>query len=146
MFYRDEGDCIVAVFSDYFSNGATYDSVESYCLKVSSRKFGTPQLTAKTSVACGSVLYFQKAHEEGTQDWSAEGDAFVRAARLEHAIESKRQVVFFANEYTAHFANTSNVAKPGTSAAWSVNRKKRQVPGIGEPGGWSELVALEYRR
>ena len=40
VFFRDEGDCIVAVFSDYFSRGATYKSIREFCKKVSDRYYG----------------------------------------------------------------------------------------------------------
>jgi hypothetical protein len=32
VFFRDEGDCIVALFSNYFQREASYDSIEAYCM------------------------------------------------------------------------------------------------------------------
>src|SRR5262249_5581211 len=31
VYFRDEGDCIVSLFSDYFGGGWSYQSAESFC-------------------------------------------------------------------------------------------------------------------
>jgi class 3 adenylate cyclase len=145
VFFRDEGDCIVALFSDYFQRGASNDSVERYCMNVTALSFGPQQLTAKTTVACGDVAIFQKRHEIASGDWSAEGEAFVTSARLEAALSSTRQIVMRADEYDRNFANTRNKAAPGARAVWQIVRESVQVQGLGAPGGWIEIVKYEYQ-
>lgn len=141
VFYRDEGDCIVALFSGYFATGANFEKAELFCMWAASQTYGSPKLGAKCAVACGDVAYFQKAHEAGTADWSAEGEPFVRSARLEHALPSGPQVAFFKEDYDAHFV-TTNMAAPGGSGGWNVNREKLQVPGLSLTGGWTDVVRL----
>src|SRR5260221_4634083 len=98
VFFRDEGDCIVALFSGYFDRAATFASIEKYCMTASQREYGSANLTAKTCVCCGDVAIFQKQHEKTTGDWSAEGEPFVRAARLEQAVQSGKQITFFEDD------------------------------------------------
>ena len=144
VYFRDEGDCIVALFSNYFG-AAYYASAESYAMQAASNEYGIPKLTAKSTVACGRIAVYQKAHEVGTEDWSAEGDPFVRAGRLETAITSKQQVAFFADDYNAHFAST-NLQTGGGQPAWTPKPDKLQVPGLGAAGGWTDVVLLERRQ
>ena len=112
VYFRDEGDCIVCLFSDYFQSGATFMSAMNFCRAVVACRYGWQgsEVTVKASVALGELAFFQKAHEQGTDDWSAEGHAFVRAARLEQAIESKQQIVAFADDYDAGFAQGVPIA------------------------------------
>jgi class 3 adenylate cyclase len=145
VFFRDEGDCLVSLFTTYFGEKPTFDGIEAFCMKAGSRSYGKAQLSAKTVVARGGVAIFQKAHEVGTQDWSAEGEAFVRAARLEQAVESKQEITFFADEYDSDFAGTVNVAAPGAQPRWLVNRENLQVPGLALSGGWTDIVVLRPR-
>jgi hypothetical protein len=144
VYFRDEGDCIVALFSDYFRNGAEYATVEQFCMLASGLNFGVAGLTAKSVLVCGKVAFFQKAHERGTEDWSAEGEAFVRASRLEAAVPSGQRVAFFASDYDPIFAG-KNLVATGRVAGWIVERKKEKVEGLGLPGGWADVVYLEKR-
>jgi hypothetical protein len=151
IFFRDEGDCIVCLFSDYFGAGATPASVLDFCKHVVSDRYGAgvlgdEYLTAKASVAYGSIAYFQKAHEAGSDDWSAEGEPFVRAARIEQAIESTRQIVLYAAEYDAVFApaNARSFVPPGTVYYWEFKRRNLQIPGLQLAGGWADVVSLEH--
>ncbi len=143
VFFRDEGDCIISLFSDYFRAGATFNSAEAYCLRITSQEYGLPKLSAKSCIACGEIAIYQKAHETGSDDWSAEGDPFVRAARLEQALTSKRQVAYFADEYNAYFSATNFPMTGENPGRWLVKREKLQVPGLGAIGGWTDLVICE---
>lgn len=112
IYFRDEGDCVVSIFSTYFGLADPYASVEDFCKKVVSGYYGIDGLTAKAIVATGKIAIYQKSHEVGTGDWSAEGDPFVRAVRLEQAVESKQQIYFFVDEYNELFSSyTRYVAK-----------------------------------
>jgi hypothetical protein len=144
VYYRDEGDCIVALFSSYFSPGATKASVLGYCKAITSMDFGIHKLTPKTCVSVGDVTFYQKAHEAGSDDWSAEGEPFVRAARLEAAVDSKQKVYFYQNEYEANFDTVGPVAQAGEMYFWLERPESLQVAGLGFPGGWVNTVELEY--
>ena len=146
VFFRDEGDCIVALFSDYFERGATFDMIEAYCMQVSARSYGAGDLSAKTCVSIGEIAIFQKQHEISSGDWSAEGEPFVRSARLEQAVSSTKHIVFFKDEYKSGFSSTSNVAPPGSSPAWREVFESLQVPGVGASGGWVDIARLEYTK
>lgn len=144
VFFRDEGDCIVALFSDYFGRGASNKTVRSYCLEVTPKLYGVPQLSAKTCVATGDVAFFQKRHEAPTGDWSAEGEPFVRAARLEQAVSSLRHVVMYEADYDAHFEPVAEYAPAGAWAPWTLHRESLQVSGVGASGGWARVARLEH--
>lgn len=144
IYFRDEGDCIVAVFSGYFQLGATFDSARKFCQAVVSRKYGADQLTAKAVVAYDSVAYFQKQHEMGTDDWSAEGHPFVAAARLEQAVESKQRVTFFKADYDEFFAANVTLVPLGSPVPWTYTEGKLRVEGMGFVSGWTDIVTLEY--
>ena len=144
VFFRDEGDCIVALFSDYFARGASYHKVRLYCQEVTRQRYGSAQLAAKTCVACGNVAIFQKRHEVASGDWSAEGEPFVRAARLEAAIDSKQHFVFYEDDYRKHFAAVTTWAAPGTKAPWNYYNENVQVAGLGAVGGWTTVDRFEY--
>lgn len=143
VFFRDEGDCIVALFTPYFPSYLGADAAESYAMRVSASQYGGPQLTVTSVVTASEIAFFQKAHEVGTQDWSAEGEAFVRAARLEASLAGIQEVAFFADDYDAVFASSSNKAAPGSAAKWTVRRTKHQVPGLGLSGGWTDCVFFD---
>lgn len=144
IYFRDEGDCIVSVFSGYFQLGATPERVRGFCQAVVSRTYGADGLSAKAIVACGPVAYFQKSHEVGTDDWSAEGEPFVRAARLEQAIESRAHIVFFQDEHDQFFAAQAQVASPGERYYWAVEARSVQVAGLGLAGGWTDIFTLTH--
>ncbi len=143
VYYRDEGDCIVGVFSDYFGHFAL-ENVLAYCKKVVGRTYGQG-LTAKASVAMGSeTAFFQKKHEVGTDDWSAEGQVFVDAARLEQAVPSKPRIYFFTEEYNLGLGNKAPVASKGGKYYWTIQAEKLQVPGLARSGGWADLTFYEH--
>ena len=146
VYFRDEGDCLVALFSNYFGAGWSHASAEAFSMHAGVNEYGKPKLTAKSSIACGRIAVYQKAHEVGTEDWSAEGDPFIRAGRLETAIASKQQIAFFAEDYDAHFSTTNVATSTATPAAWNMKREKLQVQGLGAVGGWTDVVLLERRQ
>jgi class 3 adenylate cyclase len=143
VYYRDEGDCIVAIFADYFRLGAGIDNVCNFVRAAVAEVYGSECLTAKCVVACGDVAFFQKAHEAGTDDWSAEGEPFVRAARLEAAVGSRQRVYWYADEYPT-FSSQVPLALPGDRYFWRVDLVSLQVGGLSLPGGWTDVVQLEY--
>jgi class 3 adenylate cyclase len=145
IYFRDEGDCIVALFSSYFGSGWSYASAEAFAMNACSKEYGKPRLTAKSTIACGRIAVYQKAHEVGTEDWSAEGDPFVRAGRLETAIGSKQQLAYFAGDYDLHFVSTNIGTGTGTTT-WNIKREKLQVQGLGVAGGWTDVVLVERRQ
>lgn len=144
IYFRDEGDCVVALFSDYFGTNASYDSIRNYCQTITRASYGAPNLTAKTVVCVGETAIFQKSHEVGTEDWSAEGEVFVRAARLEQAVDSKQTIYFFKDEYNGWFAAHVPLAPAGQSAFWLVDYEAKQVPGLGNAGGWTDLATIAF--
>lgn len=144
VYFRDEGDCIVCLFSSYFGTNADDLNfrINYFARTVASQRFG--ELTAKVAVAAGPLAFFQKAHEVGTDDWSAEGEAFVRAARLEAAMSSDAQVVYFADDFDNMFAETIHYVSSGERYYWTVDREKLQVPGLALVGGWADVVYQRY--
>lgn len=144
IYFRDEGDCIVSIFSSYFGLTNPYAPVEEFCKEVVSGSYGVDQLTAKAIVAAGEIAFYQKAHEVETGDWSAEGEPFVRAVRMEQAVESKQQIYYFADEYDTLFKKYIKTATVGTKYYWKLDYKNTQVQGLGIPGGWVELAINEY--
>ena len=110
IYFRDEGDCIVSLFSSYFENlrDSPYRCARQFCESVVSGCYGIDGLTAKAIVAAGKIAIYQKSHEVDTQDWSAEGEPFVSAARLEQAVNSTQSIYYFAdacNDYIYYFAD-----------------------------------------
>lgn len=144
VFFRDEGDCILSLFSAYFDRNASYKSIRSFCKSVTNSTYGKAQLSAKSCVSAGDVAFFQKQHEIASGDWSAEGEPFVRAARLEAAVSSIKHVCFLEEEYDRHFAETEVRGAPGKAAPWTIVREALQVPGLGAAGGWVRVVRLEH--
>lgn len=100
IFFRDEGDCIVSIFSTYFGI-YEFSNILKFCKSVVLNNYGLDRLSAKVSVAFGNVAFFQKSHEKGSVDWSAEGQPFVLAARLEQAIKSGPKIVLIRSFYDA---------------------------------------------
>ena len=129
VYFRDEGDCVVSLFTDYFNSSASYDEVHKFCKFVSSKTYGKGALSAKSTVACGDVGIFQKAHEVGSDDWSAEGAPFVRAARLEQVIESKKMFVYYKDDYEAHFRRFSRFTSHEvlTKPYWQHDEVSKQI-------------------
>ena len=146
IYFRDEGDCVVSIFSTYFGLADPYASVEDFCKKVVSNYYGygVDLLTAKAIVAAGEIAIYQKSPEVGTGDWSAEGEPFVRAVRLEQAVESKQQIYFFADEYRELFSRYTIPANMRTKYYWQLDYIKEQVQGLRFPRGWVELAIIEY--
>ena len=105
IYFRDEGDCIVSLFSPYFGIEEPYLKSMCFCEAVVSDCYGIRSypLTAKAIVATGEIMIYQKSHEVDTKDWSAEGEPFVRAVRIEQAVESKQQIYYFADEFDELF-------------------------------------------
>ena len=144
IYFRDEGDCIVSLFSSYFELEDPYSPVDSFCKAVVRDRYGVDHLTAKAIVAAGEIAFYQKSHEIATGDWSAEGEPFVRAVRIEQAVESKQQIYYFAEEYNNLFSYYTNTAAVGEKYYWRLDYKNTQVQGLGVPGGWVELAINEY--
>ena len=109
IYFRDEGDCIVSIFSPYFEKLENpFIHARQFCEAVVSGYYGIEGLTAKAIVAMGKIAIYQKSHEVGTHDWSAEGEPFVSTARLEQVVESKQSIYYFAdecNDYIYYFAD-----------------------------------------
>lgn len=144
VYFRDEGDCILSLFSKYFGHQSPYKDAESFCKCATITTYGPDALTSKCVVATGTVAYYQKQHEVPVGDWSAEGDPFIRAARLEYVAESKQHIHYFAEEYDRFFKPHSPFATPGQRAYWMLTYESRQVEGLHMPGGWSELAIQKY--
>ena len=144
IYFRDEGDCIVSLFSSYFELEDPYAPVDRFCKAIVRDCYGVDQLTAKAIVAAGEIAFYQKSHELATGDWSAEGEPFVKAVRLEQAVESKQQIYYFADDYHKLFRQYVTIASTGQKYYWQVDSKNTKVQGLGAPGGWVELVIEEY--
>jgi hypothetical protein len=61
-------------------------------------------------------------------------------------VPSSKQISFYVDDYDNYFSKTANVAAPGVTPAWTINRESLQVAGLGTPGGWSDVVHLTYAR
>ncbi len=144
IYLRDEGDCIVSLFSSYFGVMDPYSQVENFCKKVVSKYYGVDQLTAKAIVAAGEIAIYQKSHEVRTGDWSAEGEPFVRAVRLEQAVESNQHIYYFADEYRELFSRYTVSANMGEKYYWILGYRNEQVQGLRLSGGWVKLAINEY--
>lgn len=140
IYYREEGDCIIALFSPYFTSSVSWANVISFCRKATSRRYGTGAntLTIKTIVNCGDVTYFQKTHEQGSNEWSAEGYAFIQSARFEHAVESEPRIYLFEDECDNFFIKNLPELKD------KANRKSIQIPGLKLPSGWQKIAYFSY--
>ena len=136
IYFRDEGDCVVSLFSPYFGTEEPYVKSMSFCEAVVSDCYGPSNypLTAKAIVATGEVMIYQKSNEVCTKDWSAEGEPFVRAVRIEQAVESKQQIYYFADEYDELFIQyTQYTEEPvvGKKYYWQLDRKDEEIQGLG---------------
>ena len=146
IYFRDEGDCIVAIFSTYFETASPYISADAFCKEVirSSVDEGDA-LTAKAIVAVGEIAFYQKLHEVEVGDWSAEGEPFVRAVRVEQAVESKPQIYYFANEFDDLFNKyDKNPFSFNTKHYWEYRYEKKQIQGLKKSGGWEKLAIIDY--
>lgn len=144
IYFRDEGDCMVAIFSPYFVSDLKYKNIVDFCMHAVGRRYGAAKLSAKCTIASGNVAFFQKAHEVGTDDWSAEGQPFVDAARFEAAVESKPRICFFADDYNKNFDQGVSKAPPGGVYFWNILNESLQIQGLGLIGGWQNVVYLEH--
>lgn len=146
IYFRDEGDCMVVVFSNYFYPEVKSGNIVSFCMDAVSQKYGTAQLEAKCTVSLGDIAIFQKSHEVGSDDWSAEGEPFVRASRLESAVESKQRIYFFNSDYKEFFdSGVKKPSIPGSSISWLINHGSLQISGLGLAGGWEDITYLDYK-
>lgn len=143
VYFRDEGDCVVAVFAPYFDSSYTAKKTKDFCKQVVQRRFGGGEVSAKCVVAFGDIAIYQKAHEVGTDDWSAEGQPFVQAARLEQAVPSRPTVFYFEDEYQLHHQINPDLVS-GSQALWMHNTESYQVPGLALAGGWAQVHALDF--
>lgn len=150
IYFRDEGDCIVAIFSNYFRS-YTSNSVLDYCRSVIGQTYGSINLSAKCCVASGGIAIYQKSHEQGTEDWSAEGAPFVNCHRLETVVDSQPMIYFFNDDnvdkvYKDFFKPNINFVSFGEPAVWTANDNfKLQVPGLGQAGGWVDLATMKKK-
>lgn len=142
IYFRDEGDCIVSLFSPYFGIEEPYVRSMYFCRTVVSDCYGVGvnRLTAKAIVATGEVMIYQKSPEVGTRDWSAEGEPFVRAVRIEQAAESKQQIYYFADEYNELFVQYTETPAAGERYYWLLDCKNKKIQGLGSV----ELAIEEY--
>jgi hypothetical protein len=144
VYFRDEGDCLVAIFSSYFEPNATYQQIRHFCSAVVGRTYGKDELTAKAIVSCGQIAIFQKNHELGTDDWSAEGEPFVLAARVEQAIKSEPKIYYFKKDYDAYFSQGTSFVMPGDVYYWAFTEESHVVKGIGKVAGREDFCVLEH--
>lgn len=145
VYLRDEGDCLVALFSSYFTGTFDPQSIKSFCSRAVSNTYGRDNLSAKATVAIGSIAIYQKAHESTDDEWSAEGEPFVRVSRLENSIiSSKACVYYFEEDYDNHFRALETYVAPGQIYHWEMNSENLQIPGLNLPSGWAKIVTLEY--
>ncbi|AHZ85171.1 hypothetical protein Bb109J_c2481 [Bdellovibrio bacteriovorus] len=144
IYFRDEGDCVVGLFSNYFDTNFSYAQAEPFCRKVVGRTYGVAKLTAKCCVAMGKIAIYQKAHEIGTDDWSAEGQPFVHAARLEQSVPSKPAIYYFENEFQPTVLSTINFVGSGSKYNWLHETENMQVPGLGFDGGWTKIRVIDH--
>lgn len=144
IYFRDEGDCVVAIFSGYFSNKFSYTQAEPFCRAVVRGTYGADKLTAKCCVAIGQIAVYQKAHEVGTDDWSAEGQPFVNAARLEHSVPSKAAVYYLEDEFAPTILPELRFVGDGVRYYWSHGTEQMRVPGLSLAGGWADVRVVEH--
>jgi hypothetical protein len=140
VYYRDEGDCVVLLFSDYFGTQGSLSNVRAFTRAVSRESYGEDGLTAKSIVSAGDLVYYQKHHEQGTDEWSADGDPFIFAARVEAEAESKRIVHYRKEEYDEHFAKS----RSDDDVDWETKEESVRIPGLWQPGGHQKIVKDIY--
>ncbi len=137
-YFRDEGDCVVVLFADSLSSWTVAD-LDRYSKAVVQRSFNS--LTVKACISIGTVALFQKAHEVRSGDWSAEGQPFVRATRLEQAVPSDQSIFYYFDEFPI---SETPLAQKGQTSYWRIGSVNLQVPGLSFPGGWAEIVRLDF--
>ena len=76
-------------------------------------------------------MIYQKSNEVCTKDWSAEGEPFVRAVRIEQAVKSKQQIYYFADEYNALFSQYTGAPVVGKKYYWQLDYKDEEIQGLG---------------
>lgn len=140
IYYRDEGDCIIALFSSYFSMSHTVKNVIDFTFAATMQKYGTApsNLSVKTIVNFGDIAYFQKTHERGTYDWSADGTVFIHSARFESAVESKARIYLFKDDYNKYFLPSDS------SLAKYAHFDKIQIPGMKLQSGWQDIAYIHF--
>lgn len=144
IYFRDEGDCVVGIFSNYFSLGFSNTQAEPFCKMVVGKAYGAAKLTAKCCVALGKIAIYQKAHEVGSDDWSAEGQPFVNAARLEHSVPSKAAIFYFEDEFKSTILPTINFVGSGGRYHWLHETENMRVAGLGLDGGWAKIRVVDH--
>lgn len=148
VYIRDEGDCIVAVFSEYFGTLKQWIDAYNFAKSVVGLEYGIDKLRAKSVIAFGDFAVYQKSPEVGTEDWSVEGQVFVDTIRIEAAVESKPRIYVQKPVYENLFKPGINYVSPGASAPWYEGEKSYQVVGCSFSGhaGWTELVFVEHQK
>ena len=145
VYFRDEGDCIISLFSSYFGLEDPYAPVDNFCKAVVSARYGIDQLTAKAIVAEGEIAFYQKSNEVGTGDWSAEGEPFIRAIRVEQTVKSEQQIYYFADEYDELFQpKAKDLVDEILSKSWRLKRENKHVQGLGMPGEYIRFAIKKY--
>ena len=139
VYFRDEGDCILALFSDYFNLPEPILAARNFCRTVSAQKYGNDSLTSKSIVSIGPVVYYQKSFEKISGDWSADGDPFIFASRLEAEAQSSQVVHFFKEDFDQHYKGDLFDSKH-----WNTVEEKIRVAGIKAEGGWTRIVKDVY--
>lgn len=120
VYLRDEGDCLVAIFSSYFTGTFDPKKIESFCKKVVSQKYGNEKLSAKAAVAVGDLIIYRKSQQLEDYEWSVEGGPLLRARKLEYNIKTKKPCIyFFEDEYKGYFS-TPNHNSSTTSPDWKI--------------------------
>lgn len=140
-YFRDEGDCVVLLFSDYFGTSDSLSRVRAFSRAVSREKYGTDLLTAKSTVSAGELVYYQKSHEVVNGEWSADGDPFIVAARVESEADSKQIVHFTKEDFDEYFSTSTSE----DSADWVTEEQSARIPGLWKQGGHQKLVKDIYR-
>jgi hypothetical protein len=145
IYYRDEGDCIVGLFSNYFVPGLLAQSVLAFAKVAVGARYGVDQLAVKAVIAVDDVAIYQKSHEVNSSDWSAEGQLFVTAARIESAVDSKPRIYMRKEDYETNFDSGAPKARFGDVYWWTMHEETLPISGLGaKPNGRVPLVYLEH--
>jgi hypothetical protein len=134
------------LFSPYFYERVTFDAALNFSKAVTAQKYGSGALTCKTCIVLGDVTYYQKGPEALENDWSAEGDAFVIAARIEASVPSAQVIYIPQEQYVAGFSEAANrfTAGRGEKYYWETELHSFQIEGLHLPGGWGDLVVVKH--
>lgn len=148
LYFRDEGDCVVALFSENLGSADPYRSAYYFCMQVIEDSVtNNDPLKAKAIVSTGEMAFYQKLHEIEVSDWSAEGEPFVKAVRMEQAVDSKPQIYFFQDEFNRHFnqyVQRSFFPQPNQSYWKICHGEKERIQGLRKAGGWATLTTMIY--